>query len=123
MYPAPLTLYYGAAVNKELSNGEYKFFKVGFFGSSGITVSLAVGQGEVSMYAGDQSQSVSDVEGNYDWTIMTDWYKDIFIDPASVNRSIGYTTMYITLKSNASFSNVTIDTSYGDTSTVGKFRC
>lgn len=71
------------------------------------------------MYAGDQSQSVSDVEDNYDWTLTTDWYEDIFIDPTSVNRSIGY-TMYITLKSNASFSNVTIDTSYGDTSTVGK---
>ena len=99
-----------------MSNGEYEFFRVGFFGSGGITVSLAVGQGEVSMYAGYQSQSVSDVEDNYDWTLTTDWYKDIFIDPALVNRS-----MYITLKSNASFSNVTIDTSYGDTSTTGKF--
>ena len=73
------------------------------------------------MYAGYQSQSVSDVEDNYDWTLTTDWYEDIFIDPALVNRSIGYGTMYITLKSNASFSNVTIDTSYGDTSTTGIF--
>lgn len=103
-----------------MSNGEYEFFKVGFFGSGGITVSLVVGQGEVSMYAGYQSQSVSDVEDNYDWILTTDWYKDIFIDPAFVNHSVGYTTMYITLKSNASFSNVTIDTSYGDTSTIGK---
>ena len=104
-----------------MSNGEYEFFRVGFFGRGGITVSLAVGQGEVSLYAGYQSQSVSDVEDNYDWTLTTDWYEDIFIDPAMVNRSVGYGTMYITLKSNASFSNVTIDTSYGDTSTIGMF--
>ena len=71
------------------------------------------------MYAGDRSQSVSDFEANYDWTLTTNWYEDIYIDPDSVNRSIGY-TMYITLKSNALFSNVTMDTSYGDTSTIGK---
>ena len=100
-----------------MSRGEYEFFKVAF-GGSGITISLAVRQGEVLLYVGDQAQSVNDVEGNYDWTLTTDWYKDIFIDPALVNRSIGY-TMYITLKGNASFNNVTIDTSYGDTSTIG----
>ena len=100
-----------------MSNGEYDFYRV-TFGSGGITVSLAVRQGEVSLYAGDQAQSVSDIEGNYDWTLTTNWYKDIFIDPASVNRSIG-NTVYITLKGNASYSNVTIDTSYGDTSTIG----
>ena len=117
---APVTLSFGAAINKELGNGVYEFFKV-WFGSVGITVSLAVRQGEVSMYAGDQSQSVSDTESNYDWTLTTSWYEDIFINPASVNRSVG-NTLYITLKSNASFTNVTIDTSYGDTSTLGNCK-
>ena len=117
---APVTLSFGAAINKELGNGEYEFFKV-WFGSVGITVSHVVRQGEVSMYAGDQSQSVSDTESNYDWTLTTSWYEDIFINPASVNRSVG-NTLYITLKSNSSFSNVTIDTSYGDTSTLGNFK-
>ena len=69
-------------------------------------------------YATDQSQSVSEVEGNYDWTLTTNWYKDIFIDPALMNRSAG-NSLYITLLGNASYSNVTVETSYGDTSTVG----
>ena len=73
------------------------------------------------MYASDQSQSPSEIEGSYNWVMTTDWYEDIFINPAMMNRSIG-NTMFITLKGNATYSNVTINTSFGDTSTTGRYN-
>ena len=70
------------------------------------------------MYASDRSQSPSEIEGNYDWIVTTDWYEDMFINPAMMNHSIG-NIMFITLKGNATYTNVTIDISFGDTSTTG----
>lgn len=93
---------YGTLYSASISVGDYAYYQISSWTSSGATFSMSVSSGTVVLYASDLTQSPSSV--SYVWTIQTSDYREIFLNPLILGRTPG-SAVYVTLQGQATTSN------------------
>ena len=109
----PTVLSFGGIGNGLPGNGEYVYFWIPSWTSSGVTVSITLSSGYLICYASDRYQTPSNLPGYADWVItINSEYTETFIDPSSLGRPIGSFLSFAFLGQQAS-NNFTIQVDSG----------
>ena len=116
----PTILSFGGIGNGLPSNGEYVYFWLPSWTSSGVTVSITLSSGYLICYASDRYQTPSSLPGYADWVVtINSEYTETFIDPSSLGRPIGSFLSFAFL-GQQSLNNFTIQIDSGRVLTTSK---
>lgn len=84
----PVIISYGVLYSGQINFGDFYYFLISSWTSSGVTLSLFLSRGSVVLYASDINQSPSTV-GGYVWRVSSSDYSEIFLNPSSLGRQAG----------------------------------
>ena len=107
----------GSGVLDTLIQGQFRYYEYSF-PVTGLTVRLDVGLGRVVCYASDRIPNPSEDNG-YDWKIEASGFVDTFLDPASLGRPAGV-IVFIALQGVLDANNFTLNSTTGNTETIGE---
>ena len=96
-------------MNTSVGEGETSFIEIPYDSDKGVTIKVNVTNGTITVYASDQTTTPN--EAFYDWTIETDGYSDVFLDPDDVNRD----TVYVAIEGEDTDNDFTFVSEEGDT--------
>ena len=116
----PTVLSFGGIGNGQPGSGEYVYFWLPSWTSSGVTVSITLSSGYLICYASDRYQTPSSLPGYADWVVtINNEYTETFIDPSSLGRPRGSFLSFAFL-GQQSVNNFTIQIDSGRVLTTSK---
>ena len=116
----PTVLSFGGIGNGLPGRGEYVYFWLPSWTSSGVTVSITLSSGYLICYASDRYQTPSNLPGYADWVVtINSEYTETFIDPSSLSRPRGSFLSFAFL-GQQSLNNFTIQIDSGRVLTTSK---
>lgn len=116
--PVPTIVGYGALYSGTINYGDFTYYLISSWTSSGLTLSLFLTSGSVILFASDTTQSPSTL-GGYVWRLQSSGYSEIFLNPATLGRQVG-DYVAIALQGNLRpSSNFVIQIDSGNTLTTG----
>lgn len=86
--PVPTIIGYGALYSGSITYGDFTYFLVPSWASSGVTLSLFLTNGSVVLFASDTTQSPSTL-GGYVWRVQSSNYSEEFLNPSTLGRQAG----------------------------------
>lgn len=116
----PTILSFGGIGSGLPGSGQYVYFWLPSWTSSGVTVSITLNSGYLICYASDRYQTPSSLPGYADWVVtINSEYTETFIDPSSLGRPRGSFLSFAFL-GQQSVNNFTIQIDSGRVLTTGK---
>lgn len=118
----PTIMGYGALYNSGTINyGDFTYFLISSWTSSGVTLSLFLTSGSVVLFASDITQSPSTL-GGYVWRLQSSSYSELFLNPSTLGRQAG-DYVAIALQGNSRpTSSFVIQVDSGNTVTTGWYK-
>ena len=86
--PVPTIVGYGALYPGPINYGDFTYYLISSWTSSGLTLSLFLTSGSVILFASDITQSPSTL-GGYVWRQQSSGYSEIFLNPVTLGRQAG----------------------------------
>lgn len=116
-YTVPFVGTLGVSVTGTLVYKEVVYYQFPF-PNTGLTFVLEVSEGSVICYASNSLQNPGRKYG-YTWRVVTDSYNDSYIDPSTIQGTVG-SYIYVGIDGrNVSNNSFTLTATAGDTSTKG----
>ena len=116
--PVPTIVGYGALYSGTVNYGDFTYYLISSWTSSGVTLSLFQTSGSVILFASDTTQSPSTL-GGYVWRLQSSGYSETFLNPATLGRQAGDYVAFALQGNSRPTSSFVIQADSGNTLTTG----